>query len=163
VDVSLIWDQNSAFRVDVPGYGQTKLGNVKLSGDAFQAVIDGERVRATVSQARNRLADASDVWLSHGHFVFSFPRKTWADAVHNASALHGNNLVAPMTSRVTKVSVKKGDMVKAEEHIVVLEAMKMEQPIKAPFDAIVTQVFVKEGQVVQDADVLAVLEEIRSL
>ena len=50
------------------------------------------------------------------------------------------NIVAPMPGTVSEILVKDGDVVKADDELVILEAMKMENPICAPRDG-----KVKEG------------------
>jgi acetyl-CoA carboxylase biotin carboxylase subunit len=58
-------------------------------------------------------------------------------------------LTAPMPATVLKVPVKPGDRVKKGEVVVLLEAMKMELPIRAPSDAVVAAVACREGELVQ--------------
>jgi acetyl-CoA/propionyl-CoA carboxylase biotin carboxyl carrier protein len=48
-----------------------------------------------------------------------------------ASAPSGDALTSPMQGTVVKVAVSDGDVVEAGDLIVVLEAMKMEQPLTA--------------------------------
>jgi acetyl-CoA carboxylase biotin carboxylase subunit len=58
-------------------------------------------------------------------------------------------LAAPMPATVVKVHVKPGDTVKKGDTILVLEAMKMELPIRAPGDARIAAVCCREGELVQ--------------
>src|SRR5206468_856745 len=48
-----------------------------------------------------------------------------------ASAVTGDTLTAPMQGTIVKVAVEEGQHVEAGDLVVVLEAMKMEQPITA--------------------------------
>ena len=50
------------------------------------------------------------------------------------------------------VLVKKDQVVKKGEPLVVTEAMKMETTIKAPFDGKVTHIYVKDGDVLASQD-----------
>jgi acetyl/propionyl-CoA carboxylase alpha subunit len=61
----------------------------------------------------------------------------------------GRNLIAPMPATVIKVRVKPGDAVKKGDVVVVLEAMKMELPIRALGDGVVSAVRCREGELVQ--------------
>ena len=70
----------------------------------------------------------------------------------------GAALTAPMPATIIKVHVKPGDAVKKGDTVLVLEAMKMELPIRAAGDGVVATVCCKEGELVQ-AD--AVLIEFR--
>ena len=67
-------------------------------------------------------------------------------------------VLAPMPGRVVKVLVKAGDRVTARQGLVVVEAMKMENELRAPGDAIVRDVRVSEGGSVEAGTVLVVLE-----
>ena len=63
-----------------------------------------------------------------------------------------------MQGMVLKVLVSRGAMVKKGETLLVLEAMKMENPIHSPVDGRVTEIFVDTGDVVQNGDVLLVVQ-----
>jgi len=58
------------------------------------------------------------------------------------------SLEAPMPGTVLKVDVAVGDVVKAGQTLLVLEAMKMEHEIKAPYDGTVTEIAAIEGAMV---------------
>ena len=63
-----------------------------------------------------------------------------------------------MQGMVLKVSVSRGSVVKKGDTLIVLEAMKMENPIHSPIDGQVTEIFVDTGDVVQSGDVLLVVK-----
>jgi len=68
------------------------------------------------------------------------------------------NIESPMAGKVWKVLVNVGDTVAEDDEVIILEAMKMENPIYAPEDGVVKEIKVKEGQQVAEDDVLVVLE-----
>jgi len=63
-----------------------------------------------------------------------------------------------MQGMVLKVMVNRGDAVKKGDVLLVLEAMKMENPIHSPIDGRVGDIFVDAGDVVQNGDVLLVVQ-----
>jgi len=63
-----------------------------------------------------------------------------------------------MQGMVLKVNVNRGSIVKKGDTLIVLEAMKMENPIHSPADGKVTEIFVDTGDVVQNGDVLLVVQ-----
>jgi biotin carboxyl carrier protein len=65
---------------------------------------------------------------------------------------------APMPGRVVKLLVRAGEEVKAGRGVVVVEAMKMENEIKAPRDGKVRALHVAEGAAVEAGEELAVLD-----
>jgi biotin carboxyl carrier protein len=67
-------------------------------------------------------------------------------------------LTAPMPARVVKVSVAPGERVAHGDTLALLEAMKMELPIRAPADGVVRAVHCQEGQLVQPEAPLIELE-----
>jgi biotin carboxyl carrier protein len=58
-------------------------------------------------------------------------------------------IVAPMPATVLRVLVAPGDSVRHGDTVVLLEAMKMELPVKAMSDGVVRAVRCREGQLVQ--------------
>ena len=65
-----------------------------------------------------------------------------------------NSIKAPMPGLVISIKVKEGDQVKKGDPILVLEAMKMENVIKAPADAIIGKINVMERSAVEKNQVL---------
>ena len=65
-----------------------------------------------------------------------------------------NNVRAPMPGLIIDLKVRNGDSVKAGDPLLILEAMKMENIIKAPGDATVKTVKVTMGEGVEKNQVL---------
>ena len=65
-----------------------------------------------------------------------------------------NTIVAPMPGLVLKVMVEKGQAIQKGDSILILEAMKMENVLKAPSDAIVNKLHVVNGDKVEKSQVL---------
>jgi biotin carboxyl carrier protein len=64
----------------------------------------------------------------------------------------------PLTGKIIKVEVKQGDKVKEGDTLIILESMKMENPIVAPVDGTVSKVGVAVNQVVKTGDTVAVID-----
>ena len=73
----------------------------------------------------------------------------------------GQILKSPMPGRITHVAVRAGDPVEAGDTLVVIEAMKMENELKAGRAGAVAEVRVEPGQAVNPGDVLIVITERR--
>ena len=67
-------------------------------------------------------------------------------------------VAAPMPGKIVRLLVKTGDQVKAKQGLVVVEAMKMENELRAARDGRVREVSVAEGQSVDAGAVLLVVE-----
>ena len=74
------------------------------------------------------------------------------------SAAPSGALVAPMPGKVIEVRVRPGQPVRAGETLLVLEAMKMEHPMRAPADGTVVEVRVALGDQVENGSLLLVVE-----
>ena len=67
------------------------------------------------------------------------------------------NIVAPMPGAIFQMRVKEGESVQAGQVLLVMEAMKMENPVTAPFKGTVTRILVREGDNVGEGDLLVEL------
>jgi biotin carboxyl carrier protein len=67
-------------------------------------------------------------------------------------------VTSPMPGKVVKVLVKPGDDVTARQGLVVVEAMKMENELRAARDGRVREIAVAEGQSVDAGTVLLIVE-----
>ncbi len=70
----------------------------------------------------------------------------------------GHTVRAPMPGRITLVPVAPGDVVAPGDTLVVIEAMKMENELKASARGTVREVRVQAGQAVNPGDVLVVVD-----
>ena len=74
------------------------------------------------------------------------------------AAVSGDAVAAPMQGTVVKVAVEEGQQVSAGELVVVLEAMKMENPVTAHKDGVVTGLAIEAGAAVTQGTVLLELK-----
>jgi biotin carboxyl carrier protein len=65
---------------------------------------------------------------------------------------------SPMPGKVLSVKVKVGDMVKEDDEICILEAMKMENPIFAPVSGKVVEISCAPNSMLESGDKIAVIE-----
>ncbi|MCS4540842.1 MAG: sodium-extruding oxaloacetate decarboxylase subunit alpha [Euryarchaeota archaeon] len=67
-------------------------------------------------------------------------------------------VISAMQGTVLKLKVKTGDFVKTGDIIAVLEAMKMQNDVRAPASVVVKEILVNEGQSVSQGDTLMVIK-----
>jgi len=105
--------------------------------------VDGEAIALAIVDPR------AGTWQSRGR----------AGAGRGAAGrAASSNVTAPMPGRVVKVLVAPGDVVAPRQGIVVVEAMKMENELRAPQAGTVREVRVSEGMSVEANTVLVVVE-----
>ncbi len=71
----------------------------------------------------------------------------------------GDNLTSGMPGKIVKVLVKKGDIVKAGGPLLIMEAMKMENEMRASHNTKIKEVFVKDGDHVEAGATLISFEK----
>ena len=105
--------------------------------------------------------------LAHGELLVGLEGRTISVTVngrrsaHAEAGAHGHgqvSIAAPMPGRVVRVLVETGDEVSARQGVVVVEAMKMENELRAPRAGRVKEVSVTAGMSVEAGRILAVIE-----
>jgi len=107
---------------------------------------------------------ADPVWRGGFRLNLPAPGRAAPPAVDAASPVQApgaesSTLVAPMPGTVIRVAVTAGRQVAAGDHLLVLEAMKMETPVRSPYDGVVKAVHVEEGDRVERGALLVELDE----
>jgi acetyl-CoA/propionyl-CoA carboxylase biotin carboxyl carrier protein len=110
-----------------------------------KVVVEVEGKRVSVSLP-NKLLPASGSLAN-----VAAPKRRASGAVSSAT---GDSVKAPMQATVVKLAVKDGDKVVKGDLVLVLEAMKMEQPITAHKDGTVNSVAATVGSTVSSGHVL---------
>ncbi len=65
---------------------------------------------------------------------------------------------APLAGNIWEVLVNVGDSVEEDDELVIIEALKMENPVYAPSDGVVKEIKVAKGDIVEEDDVLIIIE-----
>ena len=132
------------------GAGGTTARIHAWSADGIDVEIGGRRTRAYVTRAGGDLI----VQGRHGDLVFSErPRFKLPGGDETAGGF-----VAQMPGKVLDLRVKAGDRVSVGDMLLVLEAMKMEHPMRATEDGVVIEVRVAQGDQVEAGTLLLVVE-----
>lgn len=77
----------------------------------------------------------------------------------NVATATGNTVAAPMQATIVKLAVAEGQKVVAGDLVVVLEAMKMEQPLAAHRDGVIRSVNAEVGSTVSSGHVLLSIDD----
>ena len=154
-------------------------------GDGFAVTIDGhtrhvdvaridthtlslvvDSVSPDVTRRSHEVTVAADPAGALTVLVGSIPvgvtlngRRRWGRKDDGRSAGTGpQQVVAPMPGKVVRVLVKSGDAVAARQPVLVVEAMKMENEVRAGREGTVTEVHAREGMSVDAGALLLVIQ-----
>jgi 3-methylcrotonyl-CoA carboxylase alpha subunit len=124
----------------------------RIGDGVYRVEVDGRSEIVYVAGARG------DRWVFWNGHVFrgSFGDEPLSPAPKIRRDAH-QALSAPMPATVITVLVEAGASVKKGETLIILEAMKMELPLRASSDATVKAVHCREGDLVQPDTVLVEL------
>jgi acetyl-CoA/propionyl-CoA carboxylase biotin carboxyl carrier protein len=122
---------------------------------------EGERQAVTVEVGGKRIEVTLPAALSVGTAAAAPGGKRPAKRAKKSSGggASGDSLTAPMQGTIVKVAVEEGQTVEAGELIVVLEAMKMEQPLNAHKAGTVTGLNAEIGSTVPTGTVLCEIKD----
>ncbi len=126
---------------------------VEVSGKRLEVVLPGWLAGAPGAPMAQRGSSPSGARLA--------PGKTGrrGGGRGHGSAAENNKLVSPMQGTIIKIVAAEGQQVRAGDTIVVLEAMKMEQPLTAHKDGTVRELVVEVGQTVPAGHVICRLTD----
>lgn len=145
------------WRVSVDG--RERRLDVRAAGPAAMTWLDGPRVvHASIDGALPRptvtlRGQAVPVEVADARLAAA------ASVIRNRPRAAGPLTVrAPIPGRVVRVLVKAGESVTAGRGLAVLEAMKMENELRAPRDGVVKEIACAEGAAVEAGQALVVLD-----
>jgi acetyl-CoA/propionyl-CoA carboxylase biotin carboxyl carrier protein len=144
----------TAFVNDIPAWTPT--------GTGAEGPDAGERQRVVVEVGGKRLevvlpASLGSIGSSGGGKPAKAKKRSRSGGP--AAAAGGNALTSPMQGTIVKVAVAEGELVAEGDLVVVLEAMKMEQPLTAHRSGVVTGLAAAAGDTVSAGAVIAVIED----
>lgn len=124
--------------------------------DVDEDTTPSQKVVVEIDGRRVEVALPSDLALGGGNG--GAKKKKSKKRRGGGKTVSGDAVVAPMQGTIIKVNVEEGQEVQEGETVVVLEAMKMENPVKATKSGTVTGLDVEEGKGVSKGDPLMELK-----
>jgi acetyl/propionyl-CoA carboxylase alpha subunit len=130
---------------------------MSIDGTPARILRVGDRIHRVVAR-RNGAHGAHVLWIDGWRFdVEALDERTRAIRDRAAaSAAHGGPkpVTAPMPGLIVRVLCKVGEVVTAGTPVVVMEAMKMENELRANGDGTVGEILVQVGQAVEKGTLL---------
>ena len=120
--------------------------------DHVDALVKGVRYRFDIRQHGADYYVRSSLGQRRVTRLPRFPEKTASEKHQSANS--------PMPGQVLRILVAEGQQVKPGDALIVLEAMKMEQTIKATIQGVVRAVLVKPAEVVAPGQMLVEIEAV---
>ena len=151
------------FQVDV--LEESPLHRVRAEGRVFEIASDGHGfLRIAGERGTTAWAVAADdvKWVFVDGRVFELVEVRPGDRARSTGLghhVHHGSLTAPMPATVRRVAVKVGDTVTRGDTLVILEAMKMELPVRAHATGTIRAVHCHEGELVQPGLILIEIGE----
>jgi len=174
-------------RYDVEVGGVTKQVTVVRTGDGFAVTLDGRTFQIDAARIDGHTLSllVDRVWLKETvrsvHDVTVAPgdagtgtlmvrvgttpvpvtvdgRRLRARAASAAAGSGPQRVAAPMPGKVVRVLVGAGDAVRARQPLVVVEAMKMENELRADRDGTIAEIHAREGLLVEAGALLLVIQ-----
>ncbi|MGZ8690855.1 MAG: biotin/lipoyl-containing protein, partial [Aeromicrobium sp.] len=136
-----------------PKRSSTKAKTV-ASGDALTSPMQGTIVKIAVEDGQT---------VAQGDLIVVLEAMKMEQPItaHKAgAAAGGNSLTSPMQGTIVKIAVEEGQEVAAGDLVVVLEAMKMEQPLNAHKAGVITGLNAEVGVTVGAGSVIAEITDI---
>ena len=145
-------EKDGRYRVTI-GDRTLELDVLKAGESERSILIDG----ASYDLAVERGTDGVGVILRGDRFDVELKDAVKGVAAGRSAPAGPLRLTAPMPGKIVKVLVSPGDSVEAGRGLVVMEAMKMENELKATRGGTVQEIKVKEGQAVETGALLAII------
>jgi biotin carboxyl carrier protein len=131
-----------------------------IPGSVMRQLRVGDVMHRVIARRGERRGQYTLLLNGHRHVVEALDTRTRAIrdlAAATAGAAGPAPLVAPMPGMIVRVSVAPGDVVTAGQGLIVMEAMKMENELRAAGPGTVTAVRAVAGTAVQKGAVLVEL------
>mmetsp|Transcript_87944 Transcript_87944/g.250810 ORF Transcript_87944/g.250810 Transcript_87944/m.250810 type:complete len:669 (-) Transcript_87944:534-2540(-) len=171
VDVEVRHHSDGTFTITVPSEDEATTQHVEATfkttaeGTTMEVVLDKMHrfdVDVSIEETQTETSvhlfahNATDTGLGPRHvYNVVAPKATFQGASDVSSA---PLIKAVMPGKIVRVLVEVGDVVEADQPLVILEAMKMEHVIKANGPGCVSAVSFAEGEIVADGAILVELE-----
>lgn len=148
----LNWEQSDhALWVAVNQQNRFRVEELEWKGDRLRFVLAGKVLHFDSYPAEK---DCFVLVHKASSYRVSRPRAVLRRSQHPSGTASSNQVTAPIPGRIVELKVQAGDTVEAGQSLLVLEAMKMENHLKAERSGVVRSVHAAVGQQVKAKQIL---------
>jgi biotin carboxyl carrier protein len=155
IEVETTGPNQFAISSEASGRKDSKIDAIEVAPNTYSILVNGRAFEAVVMPT----AEGARVRCGgrEFHAIVSDPR-AWR---RGRGALFGSEgkqqITAPMPGRVIRILVNADEKVEANQGLVVVEAMKMQNEIRAPKAGTVERIFIREGDAVAAGEPLVTI------
>ena len=125
-----------------------KLYKIRIGEKVYEVEVEAvSEKEGSITTSNNVDNEPEEKKIEHNS-----PLNEVSNSIENSEMIN-----APMQGLIVDVKVETGQKVKAGDEVVILEAMKMENPIVAPKDGTILEIKVSKGSTVNTGDTLVIL------
>jgi len=117
-----------------------------IDSNPVKVLVNGEEIEVYTDQLELKVKDSID------------KKEIIKNSNSNKDESSGRTFYSPMPGVIISVALKEGDQVVTGDDVCILEAMKMQQVLKADWSGIVKTVFVSSGDQINDGSPIIELE-----
>jgi biotin carboxyl carrier protein len=133
----------------------TRIDGIEVAPNTYSILVNGRAFEAVVTPAAEGVLVRC---AGHKfHAAVSDPR-AWRPGRGALFGAEGQQkVIAPMPGKVIRILVSAGEAVAADQGLVVVEAMKMQNEIRAPKAGTIERILIREGQAVAAGEALVTI------
>ncbi len=138
------------------GDRQINLDSIRISDNSYSLLIEGQSFDISVHEAK----DTCQVLVNGKPFevVLRDPKRHRKGSGFAEDSAGPMSVSTPMPGKVVKLLVQLGTAVQEGQGVVVVEAMKMQNELKAPKSGVVEKILVEENQPVNAGESLLIVK-----
>ncbi len=160
--------------IDVKYQKEEEFLNFSLKDETFftisSVVINENKIEFSLNNKKNQF---NWVVTPNNELLLERDMESWTVIPHHQlpkdnanktlyiSNNNGAGVKAPIPGKIIEITIQEGDLKKAGDTLMVLEAMKMENSIQMPQDGIVKKILIKQGNQVKANELLVEIENIK--
>ena len=141
------------FIISVDGFPY-RVDAKKLNDGRLEFTFDDQTFKALVTK------DGDYRLVFHEGHSFKVKKSESASYVTDDQGLIADKVLAPMPGVIIQYLVKEGDNVKANQKVLIIEAMKMQNTLVAPYEGMISKIPFKPGDQVQEGTELITIKKI---
>lgn len=149
------WRSSTDMTISINNQDVYQISNIELSENSLKYRVNGQDISQLFLVSKDEVILCLDMHFVH---IWEFGKRAKASKTAELDMNHKRELTSPIPCKVVYLKMAQGDSVKVGDVLVVVEAMKMENSLKAWKDGVITQINYQVGDAVKANTAILTLE-----